>query len=155
MILLKLSGQSFQRFSLYEIIRRRIQMPAKANNLSGGYHIQGKEQRSPEPVVNFSSIYGTSDFLKTASRVGAVKKASAQASRSFALALFNFSVAQSGNRPNRRSSCLFSKLDWPLTIPSRSMLVTYSIFSFSSIVSSSCQTWLFRNLSGRIYRSNP
>jgi len=32
-------------------------------------------------------------------------------------------------------------------MPSRSMLVTYSISSFSSIVSSSCQTWLF-NQSG-------
>ena len=143
MTVLKSSGLSFQRFSVYGIIRRRTLKPAKSNNLWGGYHIQGKEQRTPEPVVNFSSIYDTFDFLKTSSKVGAVRIASAQASSSFDLAFFNFSEAHSGNRPKRLSSSLFSKEYWPLTMPSRSMLVTYSIFSFSSIVSSSCQIRLF------------
>ena len=143
MIVLKSSGQDFQRSSLYEIIRRRIRKPAKANNLPGGCPMQGKEQRPPELGVHFSSFYDTSDFLKTSSRVGAVKIASLQASSSFVLALFNFSEAHSGNRPKRRSSCLFSILASPLTIPIRSMLVMYSIFSFSSIVSSSCQIRLF------------
>ena len=43
-------------------------MPAKANNLSGGCIIQGKELRSPGPAVNLSSfLYQTvlnrTDFL--------------------------------------------------------------------------------------------
>ena len=61
-------------------------MPAKVNNLPCGCNIQGKEQRPPEPGVNLSSFYDTSDLLKTASRVEAVRTALPQASSSFALA---------------------------------------------------------------------
>ena len=118
-------------------------MPAKAKNLPGGCPMQGREQRSPEPGVNLSSFYDTSDLLKTASRVGAVRTASHHASRSFDLAHFICSETHSGNRPKRHSSSFFSILDSPLTMPSRSMLVMYSIFSFFSIVSSSCQIRLF------------
>ncbi len=104
MILPKSSGLDFQRSSLYEIIRRRTPKPLKANNLRGGGPMQGKEQRSPEPVANLSSFYDTSDLLKTASRVGTVRTALPQASSSFALAHFNRAEAHSGNRPKRHSS---------------------------------------------------
>ncbi len=104
MIVLKSSGQDFQRFNLYEIIRRKTPKPTKANNLLGGGTMLGKEQRPPEPGVNLSSFYDTSDLLKTASRVGAVTKALPQASSSFALAHCNRSEAHSGNRPKRHSS---------------------------------------------------
>ena len=62
MIVLKSLGQDFQRFNLYDIIRRRTLKPAKAKNLRGGCPIQGKEQRPPEHVVNLSSFLTASIF---------------------------------------------------------------------------------------------
>lgn len=41
MIVLESSGLSFQRFSLFGIIRRRTRKPVKANNLSCGCNVQG------------------------------------------------------------------------------------------------------------------
>ncbi len=89
--------------------------------------------------------YEGSAFLNTASRVVAVKIALAQASRSSSLARTNCSAAHSGNTPKRYSSCFSSNLHSPLAIPILSTLEMYRIFSFSSIVSSSCQTFLFNH----------
>lgn len=48
-------------------------------------------------ILRRSIFYDTSDFLKTASSVGAVRTALPQASSSFALAHFNCTEAHSGN----------------------------------------------------------
>jgi len=56
--------------------------------------------------------FDTSDFFKTASRVGAVRTASAQASSFFSLAPFKHSEIHSGNRPKRHSSSSTIRADW-------------------------------------------
>ena len=87
MTVLKSSGLRSLTLQFVQNYQEQNSEASESKQSSRYTHIQGKEQRTPEPGVNFTPFYDTSDFLKTSSRVGAVKIASLQASISFALAL--------------------------------------------------------------------